>query len=156
MSELTEFQSLLTQIIKENIPITTLWAICKSVDSAKRQMTAVNRLDGLELFEVHCGYDGVYKLPKEGALCLLGMIQNQAANFFLIHADAYQEVGLSVNGSSLVINDQGYAIDAQNENLKEVLNDMIDELNKIIVIQGTTINVAAMSAIKQRLNKVLR
>lgn len=156
MSEISEFQRLITQIIKENIPIQTIWAKCKSVDIEKGQMTAQSSLDGLDLFEVHCGFDGVYKYPKEGAVCLLGMIQNQQANFFLIYAEEYQEVGLSVNGSKLVINDKGYAVDAQNENLKQVLNDMIDELNKIIVIQGTSINVAAMLAIKQRLNKILR
>lgn len=47
-------------------------------------------------------------------------------------------------------------IDAGGENLSKVLSDFIDEVAKIIVIQGTTPNVAALQQIKQRLNKILK
>jgi hypothetical protein len=47
-------------------------------------------------------------------------------------------------------------VNAGGENLKSVLSDFIDEVAKIIVIQGTTPNVPALNAIKLRLGKILK
>ncbi len=51
---------------------------------------------------------------------------------------------------------EGFKVERNGENLARILSDMIDELNKIVVVQGNTINVAAMTVIKQRLNNVLK
>ena len=156
MSGLGEFSGLLFEKIKELTPVQTTWATVKSVDKTKRLMVATALLDGLDLHDVECGFDGVYKLPKVGAKCMVGMIENQSANYFLITAEDYTEINLTVGNSKLKIDNTGYKIDSQNENLKQVFNDMIDELNKIIVIQGTSINVEKMNLIKNRLNKILK
>jgi hypothetical protein len=42
------------------------------------------------------------------------------------------------------------------ENLKAVLSEFIDEVAKIIVIQGTSPNVPALTNIKTRLSKILK
>jgi len=60
-----------------------------------------------------------------------------------------------VSNAKFKMDANGFQIKRNNETLKVVLNDFIDEVNKIIVVQGTTINVPAMILIKQRLNTVL-
>ena len=52
--------------------------------------------------------------------------------------------------------DSGIKIEGLNENLFTVLSDFITEVAKIIVVQGTSPNVAALTQIKQRLNKILK
>ena len=42
------------------------------------------------------------------------------------------------------------------ENLKDVLNDLIDEVNKIKVVYGNSINVPEMLEIKNRLNTIFK
>ncbi|MDR0559129.1 MAG: hypothetical protein LBG92_03100 [Prevotellaceae bacterium] len=46
-------------------------------------------------------------------------------------------------------------IQAAGENLAKILSDFIDEVAKIIVVQGTSPNVPALQQIKQRLNKII-
>jgi len=47
-------------------------------------------------------------------------------------------------------------VEAGGENLFTVLSDFITEVAKIIVVQGTSPNVAALEQINQRLNKILK
>ncbi len=47
-------------------------------------------------------------------------------------------------------------ISAGGENLYNVLSDFIKEVQKIIVVQGTSPNVPALTAINERLNKILK
>lgn len=74
---------------------------------------------------------------------------------FLVEADELEEFVFKSGKSEMTIKDEGFIIKYEGESLKKVFNDMIDEINKIIVINGTSINVPAMVAIKQRLNTIL-
>lgn len=154
MAELDDFNKLLGQRIRELIPITTSWAIVKSVDWEKKTMTATGLIDDLDNYDVLLGIGSEYKKPKKGTKCLIGFIGN-SPNAFLIAADELEEIIYKVDESELTIKEGGFIIKQSDESLKAVFNDMIDELNKIIVINGTTINVGAMTAIKNRLNTIL-
>ena len=149
-----EFNRLLGQRIRELIPIQTSWAIVKSVDWEKKTMTATGLIDDLDNFDVLLGIGAEFRKPKVGTKCLIGIIGN-SPNSFLIEADELEEIFYKTGESEFTINDQGFIIKHADESIKAVLNDMIDEVNKIIVINGTTINVAAMEVIKQRLNTIL-
>ena len=85
---------------------------------------------------------------------MIGIVSN-SANAFLITADEVEEIIFTSGESQMTIKETGFIVKQSNESLKTILNDMITELNKIVVLQGTTINVAAMEVIKQRLNTVL-
>lgn len=154
MEGLEEFNRLLGQRIRELIPIQTTWATVKSVKWDTKTMTATGLNDDLDYFDVLLGIGSQARKPKVGTKCLIGIIGN-SANAFLIEADELEEIYFKVNQSELTIKPDGMIVKKGGENLKVVLNDMIDEINKIIVINGTTINVAAMLAIKQRLNTIL-
>lgn len=156
MSEgLNEFNRLLGQRIRELIPIQTFWATVKSVDWDKKTMTATGLIDDLDNFDVLLGLGSQARKPKIGTKCLLGIIGN-SPNAFLIEADELEEFLFKSGESELTIKTDGFIIKHQDQNLKTVFNDMIDEINKIIVINGTSINVAKMLAIKQRLNTILK
>jgi hypothetical protein len=154
MSELAEFNRLISQRIRELIPVQTVWATAKSIDWDKKTMIATGLTDDLDYEDVLLGLGGEYKKPKQGAKCLIGIVGN-SANSFLITADEIDEINFTSGDSSLTIKKDGFVVKQKNESLKTIFSDMIDEINKIIVINGTSINVAAMTAIKVRLKKVL-
>lgn len=137
----------------------TFSATVQSVDKAKG--TCVVNDDDLEYTDVRLASvindreNKLYVFPKPGSSVLVSTINGDLENLFV---EAYSEVDeflLKAGATEMTINASGYKIDRQGENLKTVLNDYIDEVNKIIVVQGTTINVGATNAIKQRLNKIL-
>ncbi|MCG8811438.1 hypothetical protein G1K81_13205, partial [Tenacibaculum finnmarkense] len=65
-------------------------------------------------------------------------------------------VTIQIDEFEVDCNKQGLSVGNKGESFKTIVNDLIDELNKILVIQGNTINVPAMNAIKKRFNKVLK
>lgn len=154
MNSLREFSELIKQKIKEGVPVQNALGVVKEVDWEAKTCTVVGLVDDLEYYNVLLGFDVHYTHPEVGAKVLIGLVHN-SSHSFLIWTEKAQEVNYTVGESKLLIKDNGFAVQVGNESLKACLNDMIDELNKIIVIVGTTINVPAMTAIKQRLNTVL-
>lgn len=152
---LEAFNELMSQRINELVPVQTAYATCKSVDWQNKTMTAIGLTDDLEYYEVDLGRGAEYKKPKEGALCIIGLIENKPANAFLIDATELEELEIKTGDTEVTVKDTGVKIKRSGEDLRSVLNDMIDEINKIRVIYGNTINVTAMTAIKQRLNNIL-
>lgn len=154
MDGLDEFNKLLGQRIRELVPIQTTWAKVKSVDWDKKTMTATGLLDDLDFYDVLLGIGSQSRKPKVGTKCLIGIIAN-SSNAFLIEADELEEIVHKIGNVELIQKPEGFVLKNGSQDLKTVLNDMIDEINKIIVINGTTINVSAMVAIKNRLNTIL-
>lgn len=155
MSEINEFNNLLAKKLKNGQPVQTVFAVVEDVDWGKKTMTAKGVLDELEYYDVLLGLGEIYTKPKQGSRCLLGMINNQGNNSFLIWSEEAEEWAHKVGDAEMEMKNDGFVVQAQGESLKNVLNDFIDEVNKIIVVNGTTINVAAVTMIKQRLNKIL-
>lgn len=154
MEGLEEFNRLLGQRIRELIPITMTWATVKSVDWEQKTMTATGLSDDLDYFDVLLGIGSEVRKPKVGTKCLIALIGN-SANAILIEADQLEQFQIQVGTSKMIIKPEGIIVQKGGENLKVILNDMISEINKIIVINGTSINVPAMNAIKERLNTIL-
>lgn len=153
--ELNEFISLLNKKADGAVKIQTHWAVVQSVDWEAKTMVVKDLVDDLEFYDVLLGLGSFYRKPKVGTSCLIGIILNNEAASFLIEVEEVEEVSVAVLTNELTINESGFLVKRGNETLKAVLNDLITEVNKIIVINGTTINVAAMEVIKQRLNTVL-
>lgn len=155
MTQVAEFTKLIGQFNKERQSIATVWATIKSIDWDQKICICTGLLDDLDYYEVLLGIGDVYIKPKKGTQVLLGLINGNHANAFVLHAEAIEEIQTNASQTKVRITEKGVSIAKGTESLKTVLNDMIDELNKIVVLQGTTINVAAMNVIKQRLNGVL-
>lgn len=155
MTAIAEFKKNLSKKLHENTPVQTVWATVKAIDWDQKICIATGELDDLDYYEVLLGIGDVYLKPKKGTKVLLGVINNNSAATFVIHAEEVEEIETTVGQSKLRVKQDGFIIKQGDESLKNVFNDLIDELNKIIVIQGTSINVPAMNLIKQRLNKIL-
>ena len=155
MGVLDEFTRLLKEQGKSVVKPQMIWAKVKTVDWAAKTMTAEDVVDGLDYYAVLLGIGGIYQKPKVGAKCVLGILGNKAAATFLIEAENIEETIFTNRSTIFEIKENGFVIHQNKESLKEVLNDLIDEVNKIVVINGNTINVAKMLAIKQRLNTIL-
>ncbi|WP_417366902.1 hypothetical protein [Flavobacterium beibuense] len=153
--ELQRFTELLAQRIKEALPIQTIWATVKSVDWNEKTMTATGVTNELDYENVLLGTGWEYKKPKVGSKCLLGIMENNGAITFLINAETVEEVKITVNEATIEVTPTGIKIEREGENLFQCLSDMIAEINKIIVLYGTSINVTAMETIKTRINKIL-
>jgi len=155
MTAIADFSKILNQKNKETIAVANVWAKVISVDWENKTCDCIGLLDDLEIYDVVLGIGEIVKKPKKDSLVLLGVINGNDANAFLIHAEDTEEISFTTGKSNLTIKVDGFVVKQNNESLKQVLNDLIDELNKIIVIQGNTINVAAMNLIKERLNTIL-
>jgi hypothetical protein len=143
------------QKTKEEIPSALVWATVESVDWDSKQMTATSIIDGLAYYKVPLGFGNLYRRPAVGSKVLLGILEKQESAAILVDAETVEELIYKSGASEFTIKEQGYIVKKGNESLKNILNDFIDEVNKIIVVNGTTINVGAVTAIKQRLNTVL-
>ncbi|WP_228235939.1 hypothetical protein [Allomuricauda sp. M10] len=156
MGAFDEFVRLLKEKQKSEIQPQMVWATVKSVDWEKRTMVATGLVDDLEYYDVLLGLGNTYKKPKQGSKCLLGVIGNHSAFTFLIEAESVEEMLVVSGESEMTVKEEGFIIKRADQSLTQVLNDFIDEVNKIVVINGTTINVAAVNLIKQRLNTILK
>ena len=102
------------KMILDNVPVQAVWAICKQVDWESKTMVAIGTGDQLEYHDVLLGLDVLYKKPKSGTKCLLGIIENNGAQAFLITCDELDELlfqtsdadlKLQISGDSWVWND---------------------------------------------------
>jgi hypothetical protein len=132
-----------------------IWATVAAVDWSKKTMTAKSVVDGLEYFNVLLGLGSFYRKPKVGTKCLLGVLGDKKAATFLIEAEAFEESVMKSSDTEFTIKEDGFILKQGNESLKTILNDFMNEVNKIVVVQGRTIDVAAVTLIKNRLNTVL-
>lgn len=156
MSEaISEFQRLLKAQQKSAVNPQLIWAKVKAVNWDAKTMTAENIIDGLDYFDVLIGLGSFYRKPKVGTKCLLGILGDKAAATFLIEAEAFEECIFKSDQTVFTIKEDGFIVKKGDESLRTILNDLITEINKIVVIQGRTIDVAAVTLIKQRLNTVL-
>ncbi|CAA0228546.1 conserved hypothetical protein [Tenacibaculum maritimum] len=165
------FKKTLNDISKDNISEGNVWGTVSELDWDEKTMTVISLKDGLEYFDVLLGIGSYYQKPVIGTKCLIGSLENKATSMFLIAAEQVEEILINVKDNECIvkenetvlktgnteakISDKGYSFKKGGESLKPILNDWIDEVSKIIVVNGTTINVAKMNLIKQRLNSVL-
>ncbi|TLP81352.1 hypothetical protein [Maribacter sp. ACAM166] len=154
--KLDEFVRLMKQSQKAIVKPQMVWAKAGAVNLEKNTMVATGVVDDLEYYDVLLGLGHINKVPNNGALCLLGVIGNHSGFTFLIEAESVQAMQIKSNETDLIIDENGYQITKANESLTTILNEFIDEVLKIVVIQGQSVNVPALTAIKQRLNTVLK
>ena len=168
-SNITEFGKLLNHRSKELIEVQTHWCIVKSVDWDKKFMVATGVVDDLDFFDVNLGIGSIFKKPTLNTKCLIGIINNNIADAFLIECESVDEINFISGNSILTIKDDGFIVKQNQESLKEVLDDLIaqinnlnDEVAKIVVSIGVSPNVPVLVQIKQatiqinnRLNNIL-
>lgn|GEM_PF-916453 len=168
-SNIQELGNVLNERTKSLIDIQTHWCNVKSVDWDKKLMIAVGLVDDLPFYDVNLGIGSIYKKPKLKTKCLIGIINNNIADAFLIECDEVEEIIFTSGESVLTIKEDGFIVKQSNESLKVILNDLVAEINKlndevakIVVSIGVSPNVPILVQIKNattqindRLNNVL-
>jgi hypothetical protein len=122
----------------------------------------VERLDAPALYDVRLNaidddldsYFTVY--PVEGSEVLVAIIENMKTEAVVIRCSEVQKVKAKIGTTELELDANGFRFDRESENLQTVMTDLIAEIQKIIVIQGTSPNVTALDNIKNRMKKILK
>lgn len=94
--------------------------------------------------------------PKISSEVLVAAVENNPQETAIVKYTEIDKVAIKIDAFEFDVDKQGLTVKNKGESFKTIVNDLIDELNKILVIQGNTINVPAMNEIKQRFNKVLK
>lgn len=166
---ITELGAVLNERTKKLIDVQTHWCNVKSVDWDKKTMVATGLVDDLDFFDVNLGVGSIYKKPKIKTKCLIGIINNNIADAFLIECDEIEEIVFTSGESEFIIKEEGFIVKQGGESLKEVFNDLFEQKNKlnkevqkIVVSIGVSPNVPALvqiatetDQIKDRLNTIL-
>lgn len=105
-SNIIEFGKLLTSKAKKLIDVQTHWCVVKEVDWDKKTMTATGVIDGCDFFEVNLGIGSINRNPTIGTKCIIGIINNNAADAFLIECESVDEIEISdATGFKLILKD---------------------------------------------------
>lgn len=156
-NKIADFVSLLGQHRNGGVPVQTVWAVAKYVDWETKTMVATGQIDNLDYHNVLLGNGHQYKKPKVGTICLLGIIQNNAAMTFLIDAQQIEEHLLIQDQTLFKMDLNGFLMQRESSNLKDILQNLIKEVNllnrelqKVVVSVGVTPNVPVLQQIEQR------
>ncbi|MGB1307535.1 MAG: hypothetical protein ACPG6B_01395 [Oceanihabitans sp.] len=167
-NEITTFGELLSKTIGRQIQVQTHWAEVTEVDWEAKTMTVKGTLDGLEFYDVLLGLGSWTRKPKLGATCLIGSILNKSAASFLIDCNEIEEAVWVSEDSSFTIKQDGFIVKQRDESLKDILNDLVSningqnekiqdlnvELQKVIVVQGTSPNIPALTTLVSELVQI--
>ncbi len=150
-SHINEFVSLLSHNAKAHVKVQTCWVKAKVVDWGNKTMVAEGLTDGLDFNDINLGVGHLYRKPKQGSVCLIGLIENKEAAAFLIDAEEVEEYVLNVNESLFKIDLNGFEIKKGNVTLKKILDEVVSQMLKIYAPK----DVAGITAIKTSINNLL-
>ena len=94
--------------------------------------------------------------PAEGSEVLVAIIENMKTEAVVVRCSEVQRVKAKIGTTELGIDADGFHFGRSGEGLKSAMEDLIYEIQKIIVVQGTGPNVAELANIKNRMNQILK
>lgn len=141
-------------------PMSSLLGTVKSVDVD--EVTCVISDDDTEtefpdirLRPVLDGTESITMYPKVGTWALAIRIENDD-DWMLIAAGEFDKWRMKIGTTIIEQDATGLLIKKGNDTLKGILSDFIDEVAKIVVLQGTSPSVPALLAIKTKVLNVLK
>ena len=88
------------------INVQTHWAVVKDIDWEAKTMTATGLVDDCDFFDVNLGIGSVYTKPVIGSKCLIGIINNNIVDAFLIQSEQIELIELvDKSGFKIILND---------------------------------------------------
>jgi hypothetical protein len=156
---MTAFRTAVEAILNKNEKMIITSGVVKAINENSIDVERDGMADLLEVRfnSILTTVENEFKItPKERSVVLCGIIENDTSEAYLLGCSEIDSIKFKVNNCEFYLDKTGVKIDNNGENLSNVLSDWIDEVSKILVIQGKTINVTAMTAIKERLNNILK
>lgn len=134
MSELDKFNDIINIKVAGSRQAQLRFVKCKSVqwdDRGHRTMTAVGLTDDTKYLEVMLGFGYTDIKPKQGSVCLIGVVEGQEALTFLINAEEVELVEVKADKIEYndKANDSGLAIVPE---LRRQLDTMTKRIDGII------------------------
>lgn len=124
MNEIDEFDILLSEKIKKAIPQVLQWATVTSVDWQEKTCEATDLDTKLPFLNIALGIGGMYIKPKVGSLILVGMVENNESQPFLLNAQEVDAYELKANN---------FKLHNETVDFKTLLNDLFMELKNAVV-----------------------
>lgn len=155
-----DIHELLVKLIKQNIPVTLVKAkvleVSENTCHVQELVTETEHFDCAINAIQNNSNDFLKLFPKKNSNVVIGVFDNKSKkDAFIISTSEVERVEFKIGSTNMELSQEGYKIERSGENLLNILDDFMTEVNKIVVVQGTTINQLAVEAIKQRLNSVL-
>ncbi|MFV0505889.1 MAG: hypothetical protein ACK5L5_04150 [Bacteroidales bacterium] len=94
--------------------------------------------------------------PQVGSLVLVGIIEDNRTDAAIIKCSEIDCTVVTIGETSWTIDKDGCSLQGKGESLVDVLSDIITEIKKIIVVQGTSPDLPALTEIDGRLKKILK
>lgn len=91
--------------------------------------------------------------PKIGSTVLVGSIAG-SYDYAVLAVEEINRMYIKIDGLEFEVKDK-LLLKKGTDTLEKLISEMIDEINKIVVMVGTSPNVAALSAIKVRFQQLL-
>ena len=151
MNEIDEFDILLSEKIKKAIPQVLQWATVTSVDWQEKTCEATDLDTKLPFLNIALGIGGIYIKPKVGSLILVGMVENNESQPFLLNAQEVEIYELRADN---------FTIHNETVDFKTLLNDLLVELRNASIQTPSgpgnfaPQNVAKFEEINQKINQL--
>jgi hypothetical protein len=99
MSELDKFAEIFNRKLGDNRQAQLRFGVCKSVKwtDEERTMTATGVSDDVDYKDVQLGFGYIDIKPKQGSVCLIGVLEGQEALTFLINAEQVELVQINAD-----------------------------------------------------------
>ena len=136
-----------------------LWGVAKDIGELT---CTVERQDAATLYDVRLNaiddnLESCFTVyPAEGSAVLVAIIENMKTEAVVIRCSEVQRVKAKIGTTELEVDTDGFRFGRSGDDLKSAIGDVIAEIQKIIVVQGTGPNVAALEGIKNRINEILK
>ncbi|MEY4902838.1 MAG: hypothetical protein RLZZ292_653 [Bacteroidota bacterium] len=166
MDAKNELHNALGTWFNQRATVTLIPAFVTSVSEEGGKMD-VKDLDDNEIFDIRLraatggAGSGVFILPKVGSAVVIGCLGNSPNDYVVLQYTEVTKVKFKVNTTEFSLEDTGIDFKRGTEGLKSILGDLLDAINAITVTtpqgpSGTPLNFLSFSAIKQRLNNLLK
>lgn len=152
-------REVIEKIVKDTVVMALQSATVTAVDG--ETCTVQSDHDERDYFQVSFNALGANKadklllVPKAGSKVIIGVFPN-GTDAVLVSFSEVEKLEYTVGTTLFEIDGQGYRLERNAEDLRTVLADFMDEVMKIVVIQGQSINVPVVTQIKARLNTILK
>lgn len=146
---------------RRQVVVNTYWATCKSVNWSEKTMEAEGVTDGAAFFGVQLGVGSCYQRPQVGALCLVGVIENQPTQTFLIAPDALDGIDVTVKDVRIESDGAKLSVSNGSENLKDLFDSLFDSIGRMVFTtnMGPTVNLVnkmEFEQLKTKFNNLLK
>lgn len=157
---LDKLNQAINEKIKSFAKVQTVWAEAKEVNWEEKTMAAIGVSDELPYYDVLLGLENIQIKPKQGTICLIGLIENDETKPFLIWADEVESYEVKVGETEFKMQD-GFLLKKQNETLYKLMADLLQAIQNMNFThpQGPTtglVNLAEFTAIAQRFQTFLK